>query len=82
MYKIEIDKNKCEGKATCILACPENVLMLSKPTEKLSLRTKLKLTFHGGKQATVINQDDCIGCLACVEACPEDAIQVIPYNED
>ncbi len=82
MYKIEIKKNKCEGKATCIKVCPENVLRLSQPTEKLSLRTKLKLRFHGGKQAMVINQDACTGCLACVKACPDGAIQVIPYHED
>ena len=77
MPEIIIDEAKCEGKAKCIEVCPENVLELRKPNlRELPFHARLKLKFHGGKQAFAVQPQNCSICLACVEACPEDAISI------
>ena len=73
--KIRIDRNKCEGKATCLDVCPEDVFKLQKPAkQELSWLSRIKLKFHGGEQAFAVNEGDCTGCELCVERCPEKAI--------
>ena len=75
--EIIIDRNRCEGKAKCVEICPMGVLELAKPNLKqLSLHGRLKLRFHGGKQAFAARAEDCNLCLACVKACPEEAISI------
>ena len=76
MPTIVIDRNKCEGKAAC-LACPADVLELREPNlSELSWPSRIRLRFHGGKQAFVVRPQDCNGCGLCVEECPERAISL------
>jgi len=76
MPRILIDRNKCEGKGGC-LVCPTGVFELREPDPKeLSRLSRIKLRFHGGKQAFAIRPQDCDSCGLCVEACPERAIKL------
>ena len=75
--KIIIDRNECEGKATCLEVCPENVFEMRKPDrDELTFLSRIKMKFHGEKQAFVINAEKCTNCQLCVERCPENAISM------
>lgn len=73
-----IDRNRCEGKAACVVVCPTDVFVVGvlPPGERagLSWRGKLKGFGHGWKQAFTPNAAACEACGKCVEACPEQAI--------
>ena len=77
MVEIIINRNKCEGKANCLAICPEDVFELKAPSpEKLSRLSRVKLRFHGGKQAFAVRPENCTACGACVDDCPEKAINI------
>lgn len=73
-----IDRNRCEGKAACVVVCPTQVFVVGvlPPEERaaLSWRGKLKGFGHGWRQAFAPNAAACEACGKCVEACPEQAI--------
>jgi len=73
-----IDAERCEGKADCLRVCPYEVFEIRAPTSEerraLSLRARLKVWAHGGRQGFVANREACHGCGLCVAACPEHAI--------
>jgi 4Fe-4S ferredoxin len=73
-----IDRNRCEGKAECVSACPKDVFVLGvlPKSERggLSLMSRLKGAAHGWKQAFMPNIAACEACGLCVTACPEKAI--------
>ena len=73
-----IDRNRCEGKADCVPACPYNVFQVGTlPKEQragLSFVGRLKGTAHGWQQALLVSQQDCRACGECIQACPEHAI--------
>jgi 4Fe-4S ferredoxin len=75
-----IDRNRCEGKADCVPACPYDVFEMGvlAPAERksLSLKGKVKGFAHGWKQAFALNADMCRACGLCVSACPEKAIKL------
>ncbi len=78
-----IDRNRCEGKATCLDVCPEDVFELQKPAkQELSWQSRIKLKFHGGEQAFAVNEGSCTGCELCVEHCPEKAISLDNHDSD
>lgn len=74
MPTILIDRNKCEGKANC-LVCPRDVFELKEPDPaELSWISRLRIRAHGGKQAFAAKPENCDGCGLCVSICPERAI--------
>lgn len=77
-----IDRNRCEGKETCVRVCPYDVFEIATLSKEqrsgLSIAGRLKSWVHGGKQAFVVKPDSCHACKLCVEACPEDAIKLQP----
>ncbi len=79
--KPQIDLHRCEGKADCVRVCPYGVFEIVRvPDEtfrKLPLRVRLKLMFHGRRQAETPRAQDCHACGLCVAACPEDAIELV-----
>ncbi|HWV15288.1 MAG TPA: ferredoxin family protein [Cellvibrio sp.] len=76
-----IDRNRCEGKADCVVVCPVNVFAVQTlpkvEREGLSLRGKLKGFVHGWQQAVLLNPGACEACGLCVQACPEKAIHLV-----
>ncbi|HEX2916821.1 MAG TPA: 4Fe-4S dicluster domain-containing protein [Chloroflexia bacterium] len=78
-----IDRNRCEGKESCVEVCPYNVFEIRKlegaERQQLSLVGKIKLMAHGGKQAFAVRAEDCHSCGLCVKACPEKAIKLAKY---
>ena len=75
---LAIDHTRCEAKDECVAVCPYNVFEIRKLTAEerapLPLRARMKIFFHGGKQAFTPRAADCHACGLCVKACPEDAI--------
>lgn len=75
-----INRNRCEGKADCVNACPFGVLGTKKfgRTELpgLNLVGMIKLWVHGGVQADVLDAGLCHACGLCVKVCPEQAITI------
>jgi NAD-dependent dihydropyrimidine dehydrogenase PreA subunit len=73
-----IDRNRCEGKAACVLVCPYTIFTVGTvPTEEragLSFIGKLKGTGHQWQQALLIHPENCHACGLCIKACPEHAI--------
>ena len=77
MAKVTIDALRCEGAKKCVRDCPEAVFVMRKVDPGLPLLVRLKVAFHGGKQAIVANEAACTACMKCIEVCPEDAIAVV-----
>lgn len=75
-----IDRNRCEGKFTCIEVCPYDVfdtgIIGSAEKSQMNLLGRLKAYAHGGRQAFVVAAERCRGCQLCAAACPEDAISI------
>jgi NAD-dependent dihydropyrimidine dehydrogenase PreA subunit len=76
MAHVTIDPLRCEGAKKCVRDCPEAVFAMRKVSPSLPLLVRLKVAFHGGKQAVVIDEAACTACMKCLEVCPEDAITV------
>ncbi len=78
IFQPRIDLARCEGKADCLRVCPVEVFDVRRLTteekETRTTLTRLKLWFHGGKQAFAVRADRCEACGLCVQACPEKAI--------
>ncbi|HQB28886.1 MAG TPA: 4Fe-4S binding protein [Paludibacter sp.] len=62
---IKVDIQKCKGCDLCVIACPLDVIALSKDANS-----------KGYNFAHMINPDACNGCSACAEVCPEASITV------
>jgi NAD-dependent dihydropyrimidine dehydrogenase PreA subunit len=76
-----VDFARCEGKAECAVACPENVFDIRRidtaDYQQLRLLPRLRLRVHGMKVAYAARADACRACGLCVSACPEHAITLV-----
>ncbi len=75
-----IDPGRCEGKEDCVRVCPYDVFevrtLSQAEREILPFLSRLKVRFHGNRQAFVVRGDACHACGLCVKACPERAIKL------
>ena len=75
-----INRNRCEAKEDCVVVCPYDVFEMRVLTGSeragISIRGKLNLLVHRGRQAVVVDPDNCHACGLCVSACPERAIRL------
>jgi NAD-dependent dihydropyrimidine dehydrogenase PreA subunit len=86
-----IDRNRCEGKGPCVLACPTAVLAMGvlsvQQRRSLGLVGRIRAWAHHHRQVVVVAPERCEACAACVEVCPEQAISlrrnlnVLPGNQ-
>ncbi|MBP5307178.1 MAG: 4Fe-4S binding protein [Paludibacteraceae bacterium] len=60
-----VNEERCKGCRLCVVACPHNVLALSK-----------KVNAKGYNFATMEHPDDCVGCASCGYVCPDACISV------
>jgi 4Fe-4S ferredoxin len=79
-----IDRNRCEAKEDCVVVCPYDVFEVRVLTAAerggVSIRGRLNLVFHRGRQAVVVAPEACHACGLCVAACPERAIRLTPLE--
>lgn len=77
-----VNLNRCESKADCAVACPEDVFDIRRidtvDYQRLGPLQKFKLRVHGMKVAYTPNAEACRACGLCVTACPERAITLAP----
>lgn len=64
MYIIIINEETCEGCGDCTEACPVELLILQKGSDR-------KVATVGGSLG------DCLGCEACAVICPTESITVM-----
>jgi 2-oxoglutarate ferredoxin oxidoreductase subunit delta len=65
MPKIEVDEKRCKACELCIVACPHQVIALSKNFSPTG--------FH---PACMVKPEACTGCMLCAFVCPDVAIEV------
>lgn len=65
MPRVLIDENLCKGCERCVVACPQQILSMSKEINSM-----------GYFPAQVEQQSRCIGCGLCMITCPDSAVQV------
>jgi len=65
MPKIEVDEKRCKGCELCIVACPHEVIALSK-----------NFSPNGYHPACMDKPEACTGCMLCAFVCPDVAIEV------
>ena len=77
-YRPRVNRNRCEGKADCIAACPCQVFevrgIADQDFRALSLLGRIKSRVHGRRTAYTPHAQACKACGLCVTACPEHAI--------
>jgi len=69
MPKIVVDENRCKGCEHCVLACPQDVISMSK-----------KMNEKGYFFAQPTEQPRCLGCMLCAIICPDVAIEVYVHG--
>ena len=62
---IVVNTNRCKGCDLCVVACPTNILILSK-----------EVNAKGYHYAQIEHPDECIGCANCGYVCPDGCITV------
>jgi 2-oxoglutarate ferredoxin oxidoreductase subunit delta len=62
---IIVDRENCKGCEVCVVACPTDVIRLSREVNR-----------KGYHFAYMENPDACIGCANCAIVCPDGVITV------
>jgi 2-oxoglutarate ferredoxin oxidoreductase subunit delta len=62
---VVVDTERCKGCDLCVVACPSDVLALSKDANSKGYYFSLP-----------VKDDDCVGCAACAYVCPDACITV------
>jgi NAD-dependent dihydropyrimidine dehydrogenase PreA subunit len=80
-YTIVVDRDRCEGKGTCVEVCPYHVFEVRRIDDAdfaaLSFLGRLKSRAHRRQSAYTPRIDACHACGKCVVACPEDALSLV-----
>jgi len=63
--RVEINNNRCKGCETCVEACPQDILAMSR-----------EINAKGYFVPRVVDPSRCIGCRYCAISCPDLAIEV------
>lgn len=69
----EINQNLCRSCGLCIDACPNEILIFGKATEKVHVQCS---SHDKGKTVKAVCTIGCIGCKICEKVCPVDAAKV------
>jgi 2-oxoglutarate ferredoxin oxidoreductase subunit delta len=62
---VKVEVERCKGCSVCVVACPFDVLALSK-----------EVNSKGYPWATAKHPDACTGCANCAVVCPDSCITV------
>ena len=68
---IVVDTERCKGCNLCVVACPLNVIALTK-----------EVNVKGYNYAHQILEDTCNGCSSCATVCPDGCISVYKVNAE
>jgi len=81
-WRVEVNRNKCEGKKDCVAVCPYDVFEVRRIDDadfaKLGFLGKLKSRAHGRQTVYTPRMDACRACGLCAVACPEKALTLVP----
>jgi 2-oxoglutarate ferredoxin oxidoreductase subunit delta len=62
---VVVNTDRCKGCDLCVVACPTNVLILSK-----------EVNAKGYRYAQMQQPDECIGCANCGYVCPDGCLTI------
>jgi 2-oxoglutarate ferredoxin oxidoreductase subunit delta len=68
---VEIDNEACKGCQLCTVACPNQVLGMSKDVNA-----------KGYYHSEMVNPEACTGCTNCAQVCPDAVITVYRLKQN
>ncbi len=71
----DIHLDKCTGCGICVEACPQNIIILSRATQRVFVSC---CNTDKGKDSRKVCTTSCIKCGICERGCPFEAIKIIP----